>query len=138
MLRYKLGWIDGQLKVDYRITTVGTRGFDLVVARGKKRQVVDAKGIAQANGCLDKNGGVGEDGQARVDNGIATAEIGEGIGIRARNPVGPRANGETIAPTDFWKKKSKRARLESELVLNERIAAELVFEGVGEGGIAEM
>ena len=48
------------------------------------------------------------------------------------------ANSETIAPTDFWKKKSERARLESELVLNERIAAELVFEGVGEGGIAVM
>ncbi len=48
------------------------------------------------------------------------------------------ANRETIAPTDFWKKKSERAGLESELILNERIAGELVFEGVGEGGIVEM
>ena len=136
MLRYKLGRIDGQQKIDHRITAVGTGGFDLIVSRGKKRQVVEAKGIAQANGRIDRNGGVGEDGQACVDNGITAAEIGEGIGVRARNPVGPRANRETIAPTDFWKKKSERAGLESELILNERIAAELVFEGVGEGGIA--
>ena len=58
--------------------------------------------IAQANGCLDRKGGVGEDGQARIDNGIAAAEIGESIGVRARNPVSPRANRKTIAPTDFW------------------------------------
>ena len=83
MLRYKLGWIYGQQKVDYRITAVGARGFGLVIARGKKRQVVESKGIAQANRCLDKNGGVGEDGQARIDNGIAAAEIGESIGVRA-------------------------------------------------------
>jgi len=73
----------------------------LVVARGKKRQVVESKGIAQTNRRLDKNGGIGEDGQACVDNGITAAEIGESIGVRARNPVGPSANGETIAPTDF-------------------------------------
>ena len=138
MLRYKLGWIDGQLKIDYRITAVGAGGFDLVIARGKKRQVVESKGIAQTNGRLDRNCGVGEDDKLQIDNGIAAAEIGESIGVRARNPVSPRANGETIAPTDFWKKKSERAGLKSELVLNERIAAELVFEGVGEGGIAEM
>ena len=48
------------------------------------------------------------------------------------------ANSETIAPTDFWKKKSERAGLVGELVLNERIAAELVFEGVGEGRVAVM
>ena len=83
MLRYKLGWIDGQLKVDYRITAVGAGGFDLVIARGKKRQVVESKGIAQTNRCLDKNGGVGEDGQACVDNGITAAGIGEGIGVIA-------------------------------------------------------
>ena len=101
MLRYKFGWIDGQLKIDHRITAVGAGGFDLIITCGKKRQVVESKGIAQTNGRLERNGGVGEDGQACVDNGIATAEIGEGIGIRARNPVSPRANGETIAPTDF-------------------------------------
>ena len=101
LLRYKLGWIDGQLKVDQRITAVGAGGFDLVVARGKKRQVVESKGIAQTNRCLDKNGGVGEDGQACVYNGITAAEIGEGISVRARNPVESTANGETIAPTDF-------------------------------------
>ena len=138
MLRYKLGWIDGQLKIDHRITAVGAGGFDLVVARGKKRQVVEAKGVAQTNGRLDRNGGVGENDQARIDNGIAAAEIGEGIGVRARNPVSPSANRETIAPTDFRIQKGERAGLESELVLNERIAAELVFEGVGEGGIAVM
>ena len=138
MLRYKLGWIDGQLKVDQRITAVGTCCFDLVVASGKKRQVVESEGIAQTNGRLDKNGGVGEDGQLQIDNGITAAEIGESIGVRARVFVDVGANGETIAPTDFWKKKSERARLESELVLNEGVAAELVFEGVGEGGIAVM
>jgi len=97
-----LWWIYGQLKVDYRITAVDARGFDLVIARGKKRQVVESKGIAQTNGRLDRNCGVGEDGQARIDNGIAAAEIGESIGVRARNPVESTANGETIAPTDFW------------------------------------
>ena len=101
MLRYKLGWIYGQLKIDHRITAVGAGGFDLVIARGKKRQVVESKGIAQTNRCLDRKGGVGEDGQARIDNGIAAAEIGESIGVRARNPVSPRANRKTIAPTDF-------------------------------------
>ena len=83
MLRYKLGRIDGQLKVDYRITAVGTGGFDLIVSRGKKRQVVDAKGIAQTNGRLDRKGGVGEDGKLQIDNGITATEIGEGIGVRA-------------------------------------------------------
>ena len=83
MLRYKLGRIDGQLKIDHRITAVGAGGFDLVVSRGKKRQVVESKGIAQTNGRLDRNGGVGEDGQACVYNGITASEIGEGIGVRA-------------------------------------------------------
>jgi len=101
LLRYKLGRIDGQQKIDHRITAVGPCCFDLVVASGKKRQVVEAKGIAQANGRLDKNGGVGEDGQASVDNGIAAAEIGESIGVRARVFVDVGANRETIAPTDF-------------------------------------
>ena len=133
-----MGWIDGQLKVDQRITAVGAGGFDLVVSRGKKRQVVESKGVAQTNGRLDRNGGVGEDGQACVDNRFAAAEIGEGIGVRARNPVESTANGETIAPTDFRIQKGERAWLESELVLNEGVAAELVFEGVGEGGIAVM
>ncbi len=73
----------------------------MVVSRGKKRQVVESKGIAQTNGRLDRNGGVGENDQARIDNGIAAAEIGESIGGRARNPVGPSASGDTIAPTDF-------------------------------------
>ena len=83
MLRYKLGWIYGQLKIDHRITAVGAGGFDLIVSRGKKRQVVESKGIAQTNRCLDRKGGVGEDGQTRVHNGIATADIGEGIGVIA-------------------------------------------------------
>jgi len=93
----------------------------------KKRQVVESKGIAQTNGRLDRNGGVGKYGQARIDNGITASEIGEGIGVRARNPVGPSANRETIAPTDFRIQKGERAWLESELVLNEGIAAELVL-----------
>ena len=101
MLRYKLGWIYGQLKIDHRITAVGAGGFDLIVSRGKKRQVVESKGIAQTNRCLDRKGGVGEDCQACIDNEIAAAEIGESIGVRARNPVSPRANRKTIAPTDF-------------------------------------
>ena len=53
----------------------------MVVASGKKRQVVESKGIAQANGRLDKNGGIGEDCQACFDNGITAAEIGESIGV---------------------------------------------------------
>ena len=101
MLRYKLWWIYGQLKIDHRITAVGAGGFDLIVSRGKKRQVVESKGIAQTNRCLDRKGGVGEDCQACIDNGITAAEIGEGIGVIARNPVGPSANRKTIAPTDF-------------------------------------
>ena len=78
-----MGWIDGQLKVDHRITAVAANGFDLVAACGKKWQVVEPNGIAQANRCFDRKGGVGEDGQARVHNGIAAADIGEGIGIIA-------------------------------------------------------
>jgi len=110
----------------------------LIVARGKKRQVVESKGIAQANGRLDRKGGIGEDGKARVDNGIAAAEIGESIGVSSGGFVYLRTDREAIAPTDSGREISKRAGFEGELVLNQRIAAELVFEGVGEGGIAVM